>query len=469
MLHLLYNNSNSSTKKQSISAEMDQASSADHLRDLSETQEQLAEGETREEFISRLQVERIRLQDERIQDLLAHNERLRIALVSNPIREQIVPPITPDNEDAERLRDAGVTPIQRVTQTRTVPLRRPGTVLGDPSIRGSFDAESEIEEIPRTLSALHTPASTPAPSTPRDDSSTISSQAIVARARLPTRAIRVREPDKFYGKNVKESRDFLNSLALFFALSGSDELPERERVLYGASCLAGDAKESWHNRFNAKMAHLTWAEFETFVKDTVGDPVNRMLGITLQYEKARQKDNQSAPSFALELELLENQIGDYSEEQKIRTLLTKLNPDLRSAIVKSQQLPKTRQELVALATRIETVDATYLSSHSKRKTSPAPSSRSSNKRSRAASHRDRRRQGEDKDKAPNSSSSTTERSSVTCWGCKKPGHLKPDCPSKHLWAKDTPAVRRTEAQESGKAEASTNGSRTVQQATGPRK
>ncbi|KAF2159422.1 hypothetical protein M409DRAFT_60773 [Zasmidium cellare ATCC 36951] len=129
--------------------------------------------------------------------------------------------------------------------------------------------------------------------------------------------------------------------------------------------LAGEAQERWHNLYSIDDVEngYTYADFKDFVRDAVGDPVNRMLSVTLEYDKIRQREGQTVQQFATELDTLEDQLGDYSEPQRVRHLLAKLQPALRPAIVKYHEIPKTRQELVTLATRIESTDQ---SAHSKR-------------------------------------------------------------------------------------------------------
>ena len=100
----------------------------------------------------------------------------------------------------------------------------------------------------------------------------------------------------------------------------------------------------------------SWEDFKKFVIDACGDPVNRILDVVLRHERIRQQDNQTVEKFALELEELEDQLGDYTEAQKVRHLLAKLAAPLRDALVKYHDIPTTRQALVRLAARVESVD-----------------------------------------------------------------------------------------------------------------
>jgi hypothetical protein len=57
---------------------------------------------------------------------------------------------------------------------------------------------------------------------------------------------RLKEPDTFKGKTLKEARDFIRSLELVFALAPEAYSSEREKILYGVMFLAGEPRETWH-------------------------------------------------------------------------------------------------------------------------------------------------------------------------------------------------------------------------------
>jgi hypothetical protein len=145
----------------------------------------------------------------------------------------------------------------------------------------------------------------------------------------------LREPTPFKGDSVKEARDFIRALEIIFAISGDVYTTERERVLYGVMFLAGEAHEQWHLQHRVtELEGYTFEDFKTFVKDAVADPANRTVSVTLQHERMRQRENQTVRNFATELDSVEDQLPPYSEEQRVRHLLAKLQPTLRTEIVK---------------------------------------------------------------------------------------------------------------------------------------
>jgi hypothetical protein len=100
-----------------------------------------------------------------------------------------------------------------------------------------------------------------------------------------------------------------------FALLGNAYSLEREKVLYGVMFLAGDAHEQWHlNHSVTDLEGYTFDDFKAFVRDAVEDPANRVISVTLSYERARQKEGQTVSAFATYLDTLEDQLPRYTEE-----------------------------------------------------------------------------------------------------------------------------------------------------------
>jgi hypothetical protein len=170
------------------------------------------------------------------------------------------------------------------------------------------------------------------------------------------------------------------------------------------------------------------------VRNTVADPANRTLTVTLEYERARQRGGQSVKEFVTELEVLEEQMPEYTEEQKVRHLLAKMTPAIRDALIAYVDLPSTRQGLVTAATRIENANAGVLS-HKRHASDQQPPQERSQKQPRG-----RREGGEPSFRKrgagqPNKPDPTSpyDKSRVECYGCHKRGHYKSECPHPNLW------------------------------------
>ncbi|KAI7182304.1 hypothetical protein KC363_g8831 [Hortaea werneckii] len=101
--------------------------------------------------------------------------------------------------------------------------------------------------------------------------------------------LKLREPEPFKGKTLKEARDFVRTLELVFALAGDAYATDRERTLYGVMFLAGEPRKNWHHTYSvADLEEYTWEDFKHFVYDLVEDPANRSLSVMLAYKSARQ-------------------------------------------------------------------------------------------------------------------------------------------------------------------------------------
>ena len=81
--------------------------------------------------------------------------------------------------------------------------------------------------------------------------------------------------------------------------------------------------------------------------------MNRDLNVFQEYERAKQRQDQTVQQFNAYLLSLESQLPSYIEEQRVATLYAKLCANIRSAIVASGVVPKQRAELLSLAIRLE--------------------------------------------------------------------------------------------------------------------
>lgn len=237
---------------------------------------------------------------------------------------------------------------------------------------------------------------------------------------------RMKEPDPFRGKTIKEARDFLLQLELVFALAADSYRSDHDRVLYGVMFLVGEPRETWHHTHSVtELGDYSWKDFRRFVMDAVEDPVNRSLTVGVQYEQAKQTDSQSVQAFAAELATIEEQMEPYTPAQRVRHLLVKLRPSLRTAVVTYHDIPKTREELVSLATRLESaVRGHHNALPNKRAAEEQLGRRSGPKKSRedtrpepkSGEKAERSRGARDKPAPPGS-----------CWTCGEAGHYASQC------------------------------------------
>jgi hypothetical protein len=348
-----------------------------------------------------------------------HEERARSAASSHDAEQRTPPPLAEDERDDEEEADV----VQRAARVR----RR----------RDMLRQEVEIEALEQQLATLrrsHNAGVTPAASgIGDDDDEDAASQALSVRSTHSRRGLanrpRLKEPESFKGKTLKEARDFIRSLELVFALAPDAYQSDRERVLYGVMFIAGEPRETWHHNNSVdRLDDYVWDDFKKFVLDAVEDPVNRSLSTTVAYETARQGDGQTVQAFATELATLEEQMDPYTADQRTRHLLAKLKPALRTAIITYHEVPKRREDLVSLATRLESASKrsdVALAPH-KRAAEDQKNRWNGSKKRRGSPQRqkdNREPQSKRKESAGGSSGN-----SVVCWGCNELGHYRTDCP-----------------------------------------
>lgn len=207
---------------------------------------------------------------------------------------------------------------------------------------------AEVARLQRTREAGHTPG-------PSENSSTLSYRERPMRS---AGGPRLRQPDPFKGKTLKEARTFLRQLESIFALSGDQYRDSHAKILYASMFLEGETADNWHHRheISSLPEDYTWEEFRKEMFDAVEDPANRSLTIARAYEDAYQRSDQTAASFAAYLATLEDQMEPYTPAQRMRHLLVKLRRSLGDSITVYHQLPETRDDLISLATRLETAE-----------------------------------------------------------------------------------------------------------------
>jgi hypothetical protein len=310
--------------------------------------------------------------------------------------------------------------------------------------------EQQLDVLRRQRNAGHTPV---AYSGHEDNSDSRSAAGSALSAQVsrkgPASRPRLREPDTFKGKTLKEARDFIRSLELVFALAPDAYGGEKEKILYGVMFLAGEPRETWHqNHSVSETDGYLWDDFKSFVLDAVEDPVNRSLSITVAYEVAKQGEGQSVQAFATELATLEEQMDPYTPAQRTRHLLAKLKPALRTAIITYHEVPKRREDLVSLATRLESAgrrsDNHVVLGSTKRHTGESHADKGK-KRRFSPTRGQASRPAPSQPPSKGAAGASRGTSGPQCYGCREYGHIRPECPNRDKWAPEDTAVHRVGA------------------------
>ena len=229
---------------------------------------------------------------------------------------------------------------------------------------------------------------------------------------------------------------------------------DRVKCAWASQSLRGKPSEAWAAKFQElSYANLefTWTQFIEFLENLIVDPENRDLRYAQRMEDAYQRKGQDVKSFAVYLQTLENHLPAAAPVNRRNTFLTKLRPEIRAEInVQGGRTPQDFEELVSFAVRVES--GIKMRSNLKSKPSKdqdkeeagesskkikhtadddeTPSRRfrgSSRGRSRGRGYRGSRPRRPPTDDAAASTSTYMGRE-VTCYTCKKPGHISPNCP-----------------------------------------
>lgn len=234
------------------------------------------------------------------------------------------------------------------------------------------------------------------------------------------------QPEKlreYWGNSIREHREWFQSAENAFRLAPRKFRKDSTRIAWSVQSLRGTPATSWFNVVD-KMdeSKQSWRGLKEFLLNLIEDPENRELDAAQAYADARQRPGQSVQQFNQYLISLESQLdSNYSEAQRRVHLWTKLAPDIRQQITNYQQIPKTRDGIVQLATRIE--------NNRKRQASPHPEVRRSRQR-RDSAERDRsqapwRQSGSDSQSSRDTSG--LKKPEASCFFCGIRGHLKADC------------------------------------------
>ena len=260
------------------------------------------------------------------------------------------------------------------------------------------------------------------------------------------RRIRPKELPLYYGKSVKEHLNWTRDARTTFWSYWEDFPTEEDKILYAMPYLAGEPKETWyrHERnIDISLPIYGWDYFEKFLLDIVEDPVNRQLDAAQQFTNATQRPQQSVYSFEAYLSSLEAQLPPFSPAHLVSNLFTKLQPDLCKALTNYQDLPKTRDGLLALAARLEHnllggKPGAGKQHGDSRKSSKQKQKTSMPFRSTATDSTDTaeikaKSKGQDHAKPGKKPGGGQDKSHITCYNCDKKGHYANECtlPSKN--------------------------------------
>ena len=256
------------------------------------------------------------------------------------------------------------------------------------------------------------------------------------------RAPKTRELPNYKGRTIKEAQDFFYQAELKWREDGDITWnTDAAKVTHCVSCFEGVARDVWKRKERTMgVDNTSWEEFMEFMKNAISDPENRSVDAITKYQEAMQRPNQSVQSFVSYLDSLEDDLGYDGGPQSRNNLLGKLKPEIRMEINRQGNIPTSRERLIAAAVRVENHLSLFsdkpgrreeTSGHRRHKGAGSDKGEHRQKRGRSRSpQRDSGRRRFDSVATGSNSTPTTgirDKSSVTCYRCKKEGHYASAC------------------------------------------
>lgn len=166
---------------------------------------------------------------------------------------------------------------------------------------------------------------------------------------------KIRDLPVYSARNLQEAQGFIAGAERRFRVDDGYHY-SNDTARIDACVLAFDkgpaAKwESFERRVG--IDKITWEQFKEWIMDGIQDKANRSYGAATQYVRARQRSGQSTDDFAAYLDSLELEMGITEDAVRKSLLFGKLRDDLRKQISLYSEVPKTRYELISVASRIE--------------------------------------------------------------------------------------------------------------------
>jgi hypothetical protein len=256
--------------------------------------------------------------------------------------------------------------------------------------------------------------------------------------------LKVREPDPYYGRNIKEYYEWTRHAERYFAAKAREnDIDEPTKVYFAATFLKGELESKWERHITqVSPDEMTWLDFKQWLQDQLEDPVHRRWTSVQKLEGLRQLPNQSVSSFATLFNDIRAQAAPELDNQEgywMRMLFAKLRPELRKEISKWPTMPTRLVDLEAAAERLERQERRPARDNpAKPPTDPRPqgtSNQEAGKNATSTSNQPPKRKNESESYSTNKRQKTQgqgdkDKAKGTCFNCGKPGHYARNCRSK---------------------------------------
>ena len=242
----------------------------------------------------------------------------------------------------------------------------------------------------------------------------------------------------YKGLSEGEHTRWFRDAEIQFVVAPEYFLTDQAKVGYCMKSLEDDPNVQWYGYFSSHgLEGVTFDFFKKFLLNLVADPVNRRLAAYERWESARQRD-MKVSAFKASLEEIEAHLPPFSEEHRANFFLAKLKPELKNKILSTGNVPKLREEILAMAIMQENILDRSRSGGGSNQNSAKNSSGSKNGKPHDDSNSGSRSTKGGGDAPPRSSGtgskrnadSQEDRSNDVCRHCGKKGHWRPDCPDR---------------------------------------
>ena len=262
------------------------------------------------------------------------------------------------------------------------------------------------------------------------------------------RGLKMSETPSFHGKSQRELQTFnIGWKNIFRGRESASVSVWTDRINIVGQRLRGDAAVAWNRN---KEVYTSWEQFINFLRTTLADSAVRMAEALQTLYSFQQGEKQKVQELLIEIERLEEDISEMSEEvRKAWILLLAIKPEIRTSVLSEHKEITSREQVLASAARHEQAQSLEAATKSK-----APKHESNATRSALAPKTHERSSTTATQSGPRRVEEYThtrvaERSTAPslqqnsrgpqCYKCNGFGHMQGNCPNNRVTSNSHPA------------------------------
>ncbi len=272
--------------------------------------------------------------------------------------------------------------------------------------------------------------------------------------------LKVRAPDVYRGKSLKEWRTFMSSWEAVFRTQPWTYNRHSARVNSAASALRDDPHDAWEAAMkqNPPACEIHWERFKAYLADMLQAPQTRQQDAFEELRDLQQKDGETVAELYTRMVSLEVDQDTRPEKDRVRTLDAALSDHkTRSMLVSilsggeaasvSEWLEKAQKaEHTAHPKSRRAKTGGSSKGHMASKDSDLVDTRSQGRRKKKEKYRKNRGNDTGGNSGPFRPHPGPSSASIgTCWTCNQKGHFSgsPKCPKYDEWARQNPDKAKT--------------------------